>query len=102
MAGLKGPATENVVRKENVCCPRLSFITWNVDGILSKLDDSDFISYISSFDFICMVETFVDHFQSSLFPEHTDFCSPALKLSDHGRRSGGFVTLIKKKKKKRI
>ena len=63
---------------------------------MSKLNNSDFVKYIASFDFISIVETFVETFQSSLFfPEHTIFCSPALKLSTLGRRSGGVVVLVR-------
>ena len=76
---------------------RFSLATWNVGGLLSKLDTPEFVSYVASFDFISLCETFVETFQSSLFPEHTLFCCPALKLSTQGRRSGGVVVLIRTK-----
>ena len=60
---------------------RFSFVTWNINGLLSKLENPDFVSYLSSFDVICLVETFVDTFISTLFPNHTTFCRAALKLS---------------------
>ena len=60
------------------------FATWNVGGLLSKLNTPEFLSYVASFDFISLCETFVEAFQSSLFPEHTLFCCPALKLSTQG------------------
>ena len=62
----------------------------------SKLDHLDFLTYIISFDIICLVETFVEVFNSTLFPTHTIFSNPALKLSEQGRRSGGVVVLVKK------
>ena len=37
----------------------LSFLHWNVNGLLSKTQDSEFVSYVCSFDFVCIVETFV-------------------------------------------
>ena len=72
---------------------RFSFVTWNVGGLMSKLATPEFVSYVASFDFISLCETFVETFQSSLFPEHTLFCCPALKLSTQGRRSGGVVLI---------
>ena len=39
------------------------------------------MNYIAPFDFISLVETFIETFQSSLFPVDTTFCSPDLKLS---------------------
>ena len=75
---------------------QFSCLTWNVDGLLSKLDNHEFIAYIRSFDFVCLVETFVDTFDSALFPDHKLFCSPAVKLSKKGRRSGGLVVLVRK------
>ncbi|KAK7501566.1 hypothetical protein BaRGS_00006997, partial [Batillaria attramentaria] len=34
----------------------LSFLNWNVDGLLSKLEDGEFVDYVASFDFVCLVE----------------------------------------------
>ena len=93
----RGATVLNGVINEQVCvdgvCPvsHFSFVTWNVNGLLSKLDNSDCVKYIASFDFISLVETFVETFQSALFPEHTIFCSPAFNLSTQGRRSGVVV-----------
>ena len=43
-------------------------LLYNVEGIVSKLKDTSFVSFISCYDFVCMVETFVDTFTSTLFP----------------------------------
>ena len=72
-----------------------SFLHWNVGGLLSKLRVDDFVSYVSSFDFICFVETFVEDFRSHLFSNYTVYCKPATKLSKQGRRSGGVICLVK-------
>ena len=96
-------AISDDTQNEQVCfdddsnVSRFSLATWNVGGLLSKLDTPEFVSYVASFDFISLCETFVETFQSSLFPEHTLFCCPALKLSSQGRRSGGVVVLIRNK-----
>ena len=70
-------------------------LLYNVEGIVSKLKDTSFVSFISCYDFVCMVETFVDTFTSTLFPSFTSFVSPAKKLSHHGRRSGGVIVLVR-------
>ena len=76
---------------------RFSFVTWNVGGLLSKLNTPEFVSYVASFDSIRLCETFVETFRSSVFPEHTLLCCPALKLFTQRRRSGGVVVLIRTK-----
>ena len=58
----------------NVCCKRLSFLHWNVCGLLSKLSDEDLINYIVSFDFICLVGTFVESTDFSSFSNYTVYC----------------------------
>ena len=73
----------------------ISFVHWNVDGILSKLKDIDFISYISKFDVICLAETFVQKFDNTLFPDHTLFIKSSLDLGNKGRDSGGVICLIR-------
>ena len=73
-----------------------TFMHWNVNGLLTKVFDNNFVSFVSSFDFVCLVETFVESFTFHVFPEHKVFCQPAVKLSRHGRPSGGVVCLIRK------
>ena len=73
----------------------LSFLYWNVCGWLFKFSDNDFIIYINSFDFFCLVETFLEEFDSSLFSTYTVYCKPAIKLSKQGRRSGGVLYMIR-------
>ena len=83
----------------------LSFLHWNVNGLLSKTQDSEFVSYVYSFDFVCIVETFVEDFQSDVFhgynvfckPFHgyNVFCKPAVKFTRQGRHSGGVICLVK-------
>ena len=74
---------------------RLSLLHWNVNGLLTKLKDRELIKYISSFDFVCLVETFVEYLEPSVFSSHTVFCKPAVKLTKQGRKSGGVLRLIK-------
>ena len=76
----------------------LTFLSWNVDGLWNKLADPDFMEYVSSFDVVCLFETFLN---ITFFPPEkwANFCSfscPAVKLSHQGRSSGGIVVLIRK------
>ena len=73
----------------------LSFLHWNVNGLLSKIQDSDFMSYLCTFDFVCIVETFVEEIQSNVFVGYNVFCKPAVKFTRQGRCSGGVICLVK-------
>ena len=75
----------------------LNICTWNVGGLWDKLADSEFMSFIKTFDIMCLCETFLEKVNDSLFPEFLVFVKPAIKLGHMGRRSGGLVTLVKKK-----
>ena len=72
-------------------------VIWNCDGLLSKFEDPDIVDYLSSFSFICLCETFLEYFDHTIhFPDFDCYVSPARKLSEHGRRSGGVICLIAK------
>ena len=76
--------------------PKFSFLHWNVCGVAAKLYDLEFIQYVTSFDFVCLVETFLDSFTSSVFSDYVVYCKPAVKLTRQGRRSGGVMCLVRK------
>ena len=66
----------------------LRYLTYNVSGLLSKLDNAAFVNYITSFDFVCLTETFIaSDFDSDLFRDFGIFVAKAKKLSSHGRLS---------------
>ena len=68
-----------------------------MEGLWQKLDCVDFVSFLLSFDVVCLTETFIDtDFQSDMFKDYLSFTAKAKKLSRHGRNSGGYVMLIKK------
>ena len=56
-----------------------SVMSYNVEGIVSKLGDTNFSSFISNYDYVCLVETFVDSFTTTLFLSYTSFVAPAKK-----------------------
>ena len=70
----------------------------NVDNLVTKISEPDFVSYVKSFDVFCAVETFTStHFDfSTHFDNYHVFHSPAIKLSARGRRSGGVAAFIDK------
>jgi hypothetical protein len=82
-------------KDENEKSKQFLFMHWNVNGLMTKLFDNDFVSFVSSFHFVCLVETFVSAVKDDAFPGFTVFCQPAVKLSVAGRPSGGVVCLIK-------
>ena len=70
-------------------------LTWNVDGLISKFDDPEFVPYVESFAFASLCETFVESIDlSGSFRNHDVYVSPARKLSQHGRLSGGVICLV--------
>ena len=71
---------------------------WNVNGLSTKLTDPDFLHFVSSFDICCLTETFTfPGFDFSVcFDNYVVLHSPAVKLSQHGRCSGGTVLMFKK------
>ena len=53
------------------------------------------MSFISNYDYVCLVETFVDSFTTTLFPSYTSFVAPAKTLPHQGRKSGRVIVLVK-------
>ena len=64
---------------------------------MSKINDASFISFIRTFDVVCLLETFMheDALPDSLFSNFEKYFSPAIKLSKHGRCSGGIYVFVK-------
>ena len=85
----RGPRTAAKVKS-------VSFLSYNICGLRSKINDAVFISYVNKFDFVCLLETFVEDLKTNVFYNFIHFVSPAVKLSRAGRRSGGVLLLIKK------
>ena len=62
---------------------------------MTKLYDN---SFFKNLDIVCLLETFIDTdvLPDDLLPWFIRYFSPALKLSAHGRCSGGAVVFVKK------
>jgi hypothetical protein len=76
----------------------IKFLNYNVNGLLPKLDNKDFMEYITNYDFICLTETFISFdLDAALFNDYMCYTSKAKKFTHHGRYSGGVIALIHKK-----
>ena len=78
----------------------LKIMSYNIDGLLTKLQDFDFINFIESYDVVCLLETYMcdnvlpKHMFKSFLPV---FFYPANLSSGYGRNSGGIIVLVKHK-----
>jgi hypothetical protein len=72
-------------------------VTWNIEGIESKLSDNGFIGYLKTFDVIGLVETWAtgsEKLQQVFDDYHVYNCS-AKNSNRGGRNMGGVVVLIR-------
>ena len=78
---------------------RLLFCSFNVEGLLKKIEDSSFLDFVNRYDVISLQETFMlqNTLPADIFSNFIAFFSPAFKLSAHGRCSGGVIVLVKKR-----
>ena len=75
-------------------------VSYNVDGLFSKLSDVDFLSFIDQFDCICLLETYmIDNIiPKNVFSQFLPaFFYPAIPSAGQGRASGGIIVLVKLK-----
>ena len=93
MNGQVGADSKGVNQKE------IRISSLNVEHFVAKISEPDFVSYVKSFDIFCALETLTaDQFDfSTHFQDHHVFHRPAIKLSTHGRRSGGVAVLVSKR-----
>ena len=79
------------------CKMSLRILSYNIAGLLPKLDNVAFVNYITSFDLVRLTQTYVaSEFESNLFKDLGVFVAKAEKLSYHGRYSGGVIVLVRK------
>ena len=56
---------------------------------------SSLISFLNKFSIICLLETFyVNDTLPDIFPNHKRFFTPAKKISEYGRASGGVYVFV--------
>ena len=65
------------------CKMSLRFLSYNIAGLLPKLDNVAFVNYITSFDLVCLTEAYVaSKFESNLFKDFGVFVAKAKKNSN--------------------
>ena len=69
----------------------LSIVCLNIEGLLSKLNDVDFLRFIHTLDFLTKLEAL----PKNVFSSFDMYFSPAIKLTEGGRPSGGTLVLIR-------
>ena len=74
----------------------VSFLSYNIDGFASKTQDADFVHFVNKFDFVGLLETFVSDVKTNVFSNYVMYVTPAIKLSNIGRKSGGVIVMVKK------
>jgi hypothetical protein len=83
----------------------VNFLSYNVHGLKSKLENTSFCRFISKYECVCLTETFVasyDDIDLSIFAEFDLYPAQATKLSNSGRLSGGILVMIKKSLKQYV
>ena len=60
MAEAQAPSTAPKVKY-------LSFLSYNICRLSTKINDADFIWYVNKFDFVCLLETFVENLKTDIF-----------------------------------
>ena len=82
------------MEKKNAFC---KFLNYNIEGLLQKLKNQDFVNFVNGFDFVCLTETFLNFdLRCNVFEEFELFNAPARKLSHKSRCSGGTLVMIRK------
>ena len=85
-------------KETDLCSKCIKIVSWNVEGLSSKMSEEGFLTYLQSFDVCCLTETFTPpEFDFSIhLSTYSVVHSPGIKLSSQGRRSGGVMILLKK------
>ena len=76
---------------------QLQFLSWNVQGIRSKLNDQDFLEYISKFDVLIFTETWHSEITNLNIDGFDNFSCPRPQANKNAKRnSGGFFVFFKR------
>ena len=80
----------------------LKFLVFNVENLLPKMDESDFINLMEKHDICIFTETWLVSDKKLGLSNFRDFHQVRLKLAKRGRNSGGVSIFIKKEIKKGV
>lgn len=73
----------------------LSFCSWNVEGLRDTLSDTDFLKEIKRFDFVSLMETWLDADYKVNVENYYAFSKCRNKSAKAIRNSGGITVLVK-------
>ena len=51
--------TSSIQIDYNHSVKKLNIVSYNIDGLMSKIYDSDFLDFVENFDIVCFLETFM-------------------------------------------
>ena len=98
--------TQNKIKMQVLACQgphhdkhNIKLLSWNIDGLRSKLDDIDFIKYLNSFDIFGLIETWeisLSEQMTSLFPKFNIYVCEAIKQAKFGRAMAGVFVFVRK------
>ncbi|KAK7455947.1 hypothetical protein BaRGS_00039415, partial [Batillaria attramentaria] len=74
-------------------------LNYNIEGLMAKISEADFIEYVNTFDIVCLTETFLVHDRRlDCFSDFEQYFSPAFKFTVHDNKcSGGVLVMVKSK-----
>ena len=76
----------------------MTFLAWNVQGLRSKLDDCDFLNFISDFDILIFTETWSSQTSNVNIDGYNYFNCPRPKFNNKAKRNSGGVIIYYKHK----
>ena len=90
-----------IIRALEIC--KKCCLLWNVQGISTKLRDSDFLAFISRYDVLIFTETWASATSHLEIKGHSYFNCPRPKYNFSAKRnSGGIIVYYKDKYRSRI
>ena len=85
-------------RGHNTKAKELSFVVWNIEGLLPKLEFGDFISYLEQYAIIGLVETWMTDADKlrGILPNYKSHFCPAKPSEVWGRSMSGIAVFCRK------
>ena len=72
----------------------LTISSWNVNGLMKKINDTEFLQMITKYDVVCLSETWTTGKDNVNIQSFTAIHVPSVS-KNRGRKSGGIVVYIK-------
>lgn len=82
-------------KEEDGHAERLRICFWNVEGLLNKLGDDDFVSFLNIFNIVCLAETWVGVGKDIKMRGFTVFGKTRKRKGKKGRNPGGLAVCVR-------